>query len=78
MYSIGLGYLELFLVNNGSTGYAVSKSLTYTDFDIYSTLWWIKSGNLDGIPTSILDNYPNIIKLYENVDNHPKVKQWYE
>ena len=37
---------------------------------------WLTSGLLDGVPRKIIDTYPKLIRLREEVYNDPKVNSW--
>jgi len=36
----------------------------------------IISGKLEHVPTTLLDTFPKLAKLYKGVDSHPKVQEW--
>eukprot|EP00834_Sanchytrium_tribonematis_P003641 NODE_147_length_15617_cov_0.576750.p13 type:complete len:220 gc:universal NODE_147_length_15617_cov_0.576750:13753-14412(+) len=67
--------LEAVLVKFGN-GYAVGNQMSIADVLIYTFTWWITSGVLDGIPKTILDQYPTILKVRSQVHEHPKVSEW--
>lgn len=69
------GFAEKLLAQNG-TGYFVGNSITVADLAWYNGLKWHISGTLDGVPTNIIDGFPNLKKLHSLVDNHPKVRTW--
>jgi len=60
-------YFERLITNNGSTGYIVGEALTIADLKLYWIVEWLTSGMLDGIPTTLLDNYPDIIAWRRNI-----------
>lgn len=60
------------------TGFAIGDKLTLADVILYNFVASFKSGFLDGIPTDVCDAYPKIMKIYQTVDEHPKVKAWNE
>lgn len=66
------------LVKQGTPGYSVGNKLTIADLGIYSFLAWLKMGVLDGIPKDFVDQFKNVVKVYENVAGHPKVQEWYK
>jgi hypothetical protein len=37
---------------------------------------WLSSGSVDGIPTTILKNYPEVQRVCSNVDASSKVQEW--
>lgn len=61
------GCFERLLVANGSTGYLVGNTLTIADLKLYWILEWLTSGILDGIPTSLFDNYTMVMSWYKNI-----------
>ena len=67
-----LGILNKQIEDNG-TGYLVGDSLTIADFKVYTSLFMLRSGNLDGIPTTIVDDYPGLVGLIEKVSSHEKI-----
>ena len=50
--------------------------LTIADIAIWRLVGWLSSGMLDGIPTSFLKSYQNILNVCLSVDNHQKVVDW--
>lgn len=61
------GCFEQLLVANGSTGFIVGKSLTVADLKLYWIVDWLTSGILDGIPTSLFDNFPTVLAWRKNI-----------
>eukprot|EP00899_Mesostigma_viride_P023281 jgi/Mesvir1/4137/Mv13049-RA.1 len=60
----------------GGDGYAVGNSLTIADLVIYNDINWFKMGILDGIPSSWVDSYQPLMKVWSTVARHPKVQAW--
>jgi glutathione S-transferase len=60
-------YLERLLTNNGNTGFIVGNSLTVADLKLYWIVDWLTSGMLDGIPTTLVDNYATVVSWRKNV-----------
>lgn len=58
---------ERLLVANGSTGYIVGNTLTVADLKLYWIIDWLTSGILDGIPTSLIDDFENVVKWRKNI-----------
>ena len=50
--------------------------MSVADLAIWRLLGWIISGKLAYIPTTLLDTFPKLAKLYKRVDSHPKVQEW--
>ena len=55
-------------INGGSMG--------LEDIAIWRLMGWLSSGTLDGIPITILKNYPKIQRVCQNVDANPKIQEW--
>jgi len=62
-----LACFERLLVANGSTGFIRGNSLTVADLKLYWIIDWLTSGMLDGIPTSLLDGYDNVMSWRKNI-----------
>ena len=75
---IWLGFMETLLERNGKTGYFVNDSLTVADLAAWRLCGWISGGIIDGIPESILDKFPLIIKHKNHISNLPKILEWLE
>ena len=69
-------YLENLNKQNEQSIYFVGKDLTIADLAIWRLLGWLTSGLLDGVPTKILEIYPNLIKLRKKIYKNPKVIKW--
>ncbi len=69
-------FLENLLKQNTKSVYFVESDITIADLAIWRLLGWLKSGMLDGVPTTILDNYENLNKLRKEIYKHPKVIKW--
>lgn len=73
-----LAHLDEFIAANGSAGHAVGSSVSPADFKIFQLIWWLKSGSLDDIPTTISDAYPHVTQLHQTIGAIPAVKQHLE
>ena len=69
-------FLENLLKQNTKSVYFVDNNLTIADLAIWRLLGWLKSGMLDGVPKTILDEYKNLNKLREEIYKNPKVIKW--
>ena len=69
-------FLENLLKKNTKSIYFVGNDLTIADLAIWRLLGWLKSGMLDGVPKTILDDYENLNKLREEIYQNPKVIKW--
>ena len=71
-----LGFMETLLEDNGKTGYFVNDSLTVADLAAWRLCGWISGGIIDGIPETILDDFPLLNTHHINISNLPKVAEW--
>jgi glutathione S-transferase len=71
-----LGYLNNILKNNVS-GWLVGDTVTIADLRLYQLATWIDSGALDGVPSSVLDTYPEIKQHMLQIREIPEVKEFY-
>ena len=62
-----LACLERLLVANGRTGFIMGNSLTVADLKLYWIIAWLTSGILDGIPTSLVDGFENVVSWRSNI-----------
>merc|ERR1740117_1672761 len=75
-----LGYLEKFLEDGSEDGAAFmcGKSPTIADCQVIPRLRHLKKGVLDGIPPSILDDFPKLVEYMDRFHALPEVKAYYE
>ena len=67
-------YLENLLSEDKSTWFVEKMSIA--DVAIWRLLGWLTSGIIDGIPTSIIDDFPKLKNVHHQVHTHPKVQEW--
>ena len=67
-------YLENLLLEDESTWFVEKMSIA--DVAIWRLLGWLTSGIIDGIPTSIVDDFPKLKNVHHQVHIHPKVQEW--
>ena len=67
-------YLENLLSEDNSTWFL--EKMTIADIAIWRLLGWLTSGIIDGIPTSIVDDFPKLKNIHHQVHTHPKVQEW--
>ena len=67
-------YLENLLSEDDSTWFL--EKMTIADIAMWRLLGWLTSGIIDGIPTSVVDDFPKLKNVHFNVHNHPKVQKW--
>jgi glutathione S-transferase len=58
------------------SGYVVDSSISAADIMLHQTYKWLTGGKVEGIPGSCLDAYSTVRKCVQNVDDHPKVKEY--
>jgi len=68
--------LEKMMSENGSTGFYVGNKMTIADLAMWRMWGWIAGGILDGIPTTLLDAYPQVKKHTEAIGAVPEVAAW--
>ena len=67
-------YLENILSEDTSEWFV--EKMTIADIAMWRLLGWLKSGIIDGIPISIVDEFPKLKNVHIKVHNHPKVQKW--
>ena len=68
-------YLENILSQEISEWFVENK-MTIADIAMWRLLGWLTSGIIDGIPTTIVDNYPKLKNIHYTVHHHTKVQEW--
>ena len=68
-------YLEN-LLSDETSKWFVKNKMTIADIVIWRLLGWLTSGIIDGIPTTIVNEFPKLKNVHYNVHNHPKIKEW--
>ena len=61
-----LGMLEKILGSTENGWSADTERPSIADFALTCSLEWLRGGMLDGIPQTILEEYPNIVKYCQN------------
>lgn len=72
-----LGKVESDLKTSKS-GWLVGDNITIADVRAFSDFSWIQSGILDGIPKTVLDDYPCCIAMMEKVKANDGIQKWHE
>ena len=67
-------YLENLLLEDDSKWFV--EKMTIADIAMWRLLGWLTSGIIDGIPTSIVNDFPKLKNIHHQVHTHPKVKEW--
>ena len=68
-------YLEDLLSEENSEWFVENK-MTIADIAMWRLIGWLKSGIIDGIPTSIVDDFPKLKNVHHKIHNHRKVQEW--
>ena len=68
-------YLENILSQETSEWFVENK-MTIADIAMWRLLGWLTSGIIDGIPKTIVDNYPKLKNIHYTVHHHVKVQEW--
>ena len=58
------------------SGWLYAGQLTIADLALWGVLKWLKSGNLDGVPSHIVDPYTHLTAVLERVSAHEPVRAW--
>jgi glutathione S-transferase len=58
---------ERLLEANGNTGFIVGDNLSIADLKLYWIIDWLTSGILDGIPTTLVDAFENVLAWRKNI-----------
>ncbi len=56
--------------------FAVGNKLSIADLKLFIYVGWIKSGMLEGVPSSIMDTYPKLSSIHNTVKENDKVKEY--
>lgn len=64
------------IAGNMNPGFCVGDSLTVADIQLYCTVDALKTGEIQGIPTTLFDDTKEIMCVYSGVKDNPKVKEW--
>ena len=69
------GFLENILHANNSNWFVGGK-MSVADIAVWGLLGWITSGVLDDIPTGVINPFKRLKKLYNEVSQNPRVREW--
>eukprot|EP01083_Nonionella_stella_P160912 526437_1 len=72
-----LGKVEADLKASES-GWLVGDSITIADVNAFTWFEWLQSGVLDGVPKTVLDEYPACIAMMDKVKSNDAIHKWYE
>ena len=54
----------------------IDDNLSVGDLAIWGFVKWLKSGVVDFIPTSLIDNYSHLNGIFNSVSKIPRIKEW--
>jgi glutathione S-transferase len=57
--------------------FVAGDKLNVVDLKLYVLVKWFAKGGVDHIPADVFASAPKLMALYDAVENHPKVKDWY-
>jgi glutathione S-transferase len=79
------GFLEKRVAKFGDGKHAVGNTLTVADLHLYSLMVYLASGiieksnGLEGkVEFSFYDSFPTLLAIFKNVDENPKIKEFYK
>eukprot|EP00904_Undaria_pinnatifida_P006911 jgi/Undpi1/334/HiC_scaffold_1.g00330.m1 len=72
-----LSNLEKALEKAGGSYFAGGK-LSIGDIAVVARLVWLNEGSIDGIPTTIVDDYPLLSSLIKRVNAEPKIAAYHQ
>ena len=68
--------LEKIMTENGSTGFYVGDKMTIADITMWRMFGWLTGGIVDGLPTNMLEPYPQLQANFKTTDKHPEIVDW--
>ncbi|GLI67599.1 hypothetical protein VaNZ11_011841 [Volvox africanus] len=66
------------LLGNLEGGYVAGEKLSFADIQIFTGLSSLASGGYDGVPTTLLSEYPALKDFRNKIANEPGVKAYYD
>lgn len=57
--------------------FAGGTALSVADVKLFVVIGWFKKGVLDHVPVDVLDGFPKLTRVYENMKQQPKIVEWY-
>jgi len=70
-----LAWVDTAAAANGGD-FLVGDGLTIADCMLKGPIQWILLGVLDGVPKTVLDMYPSILKVFAHVSEVPQIKKY--
>ena len=71
-----LSMLETNINSNSNWVLETKVGITIADIAIWRLMGWFSGGMLEGMPTTLLKDFPKIRRVCQSVDSHPKVQKW--
>eukprot|EP00092_Neocalanus_flemingeri_P041485 GFUD01045172.1.p1 GENE.GFUD01045172.1~~GFUD01045172.1.p1 ORF type:complete len:213 (-),score=78.96 GFUD01045172.1:96-734(-) len=68
--------LEKIMTENGSTGFYVGDKMTIADIAMWRMFGWLTGGIVDGLPTTMLESYPQLLDNFNTTGQHPEIVEW--
>jgi prostaglandin-H2 D-isomerase / glutathione transferase len=70
-----ISYLEE-LLEEGKEDWFVNREISIADLAIWRLIGWLTSGMIDYLPSDLISTFPNLKRIFLNVERHPKVIEW--
>jgi len=70
-----ISYLEE-LLEEGKEDWFVNREISIADLAIWRLIGWLTSGMIDYLPSDLISTFPNLKRIFLNVERHPKVIDW--
>ncbi|KAL2917215.1 hypothetical protein HK105_203280 [Polyrhizophydium stewartii] len=68
--------LDAVIAKHSSGTWCVGDSMTVADVALYAFVATLKSGMFVGMPETVADAYPRVIRAFDGVARHPRVVAW--
>lgn len=70
-----ISYLEE-LLEEGKEDWFVNQNISIADLAVWRLIGWLTSGIIDYLPSDLIAPFPNLKRIFLNVEKHPKVIEW--
>lgn len=57
--------------------FAAGETISVADIKLFVVIGWFKRGVLDHVPVDVLSPFPKLERLFQAVQSHPKIVEWY-
>lgn len=68
------GFVEKHIADHG---FFAGDAIHVVDFKLFLAVRWFAGGNVDHIPSTVFASFPRLMRVYEAVGSHERVKDWY-